>query len=90
MNKFHEEILAGIPDELPPPKPYDTSVSHTPVRSVIHCERLGSRADDVCGSVTRGKFANLTVTRPMRSLTMIPYCYQTPVISRIMLKGAVI
>ncbi len=35
MNKFHEEILAGIPEELPPPKPYDTSVSHAPVRKEI-------------------------------------------------------
>ncbi len=32
MNDFQKAILAGIPDELPSPKPYDTSVSHAPKR----------------------------------------------------------
>ena len=35
MNKFHEDILAGIPAVLPEPKPYDTSVSHAPKRKDI-------------------------------------------------------
>jgi urocanate hydratase len=32
---FKEQILQGIPDELPPAKPIDTSVSHAPVRKDI-------------------------------------------------------
>ena len=35
MNKFHEDILAGIPAVLPEPKPYDTNVSHAPKRKEI-------------------------------------------------------
>ncbi|MFC2130349.1 urocanate hydratase [Bacteroidota bacterium] len=35
MTDFQKNILAGIPDELPPPKTYDTSVSHAPVRKDI-------------------------------------------------------
>ena len=35
MNKFHEDILAGIPAVLPEPKPYDTTVSHAPKRKEI-------------------------------------------------------
>ena len=32
---FKEDILAGIPDVLPEPRPYDTSVSHAPRRKDI-------------------------------------------------------
>ena len=32
---FQEDILAGIPDILPEPRPYDTSVSHAPRRKDI-------------------------------------------------------
>ncbi len=36
MDKFKEEILAGIPqDRLPDPKPYDTKISHAPKRKDI-------------------------------------------------------
>lgn len=39
MNKeltdFQKEILAGIPDELPAPKPYDKDVNHAPKRKDI-------------------------------------------------------
>ena len=35
MNKFQEDILAGIPDVLPAPKPYDTSINHAPKRKDI-------------------------------------------------------
>jgi len=35
MLDFKDEILAGIPEELPQPKPYDTSISHAPVRKDI-------------------------------------------------------
>ena len=35
MNAFQEDILAGIPDILPEPRPYDPSVSHAPRRKDI-------------------------------------------------------
>ena len=35
MNRFHEDILAGIPTILPEPKPYDTTVNHAPKRKEI-------------------------------------------------------
>ena len=35
MNTFHEDILAGIPAELPEPKPYDPSINHAPKRKEI-------------------------------------------------------
>ena len=35
MNRVQEEILAGIPAELPEPKPYDESINHAPKRKDI-------------------------------------------------------
>lgn len=35
MNDFQKAILAGIPDELPAPKPYGSDVSHAPKRKDI-------------------------------------------------------
>ena len=36
MDKFQQEILAGIPqDRLPEPKPYDTTINHAPKRKDI-------------------------------------------------------
>jgi len=35
MTAFQQEILAGIPDELPEVKPYDTSINHAPKRKDI-------------------------------------------------------
>ena len=35
MNRFHEDILAGIPAVLPEPKPYDTTINHAPKRKDI-------------------------------------------------------
>ena len=42
---------------------------------------------DEVGSITVGKRANIIVTRPLNSLTMIPYMYQTPFIKHIFLNG---
>lgn len=39
------------------------------------------------GSITVGKIANLIITQPMTSLTMIPYQYQTPFIRYHILAG---
>ena len=35
MNAFQQDILAGIPDTLPAPRPYDPTVSHAPQRKDI-------------------------------------------------------
>ena len=35
MNRFHEDILTGIPAVLPEPKAYDTTVNHAPKRKEI-------------------------------------------------------
>ena len=35
LNDFQKEILAGIPDELPEVKPYDTTINHAPKRKDI-------------------------------------------------------
>ncbi len=35
MSAFKEAILQGIPDELPPAKPYDSTVNHAPKRKDI-------------------------------------------------------
>ena len=35
MNLFQEEILAGIPAELPEVKPYDPEINHAPKRKDI-------------------------------------------------------
>ena len=38
MDHFKEEILAGIPSELPEAKPYDTQINHAPKRKDILTE----------------------------------------------------
>ena len=35
MTSFKEEILKGIPDTLPEPKEYETSINHAPKRKDI-------------------------------------------------------
>ena len=35
MNAFQQEILAGIPEQLPAAKEYDSSVNHAPRRKDI-------------------------------------------------------
>jgi len=35
MNSFQKDILAGIPETLPDPKPYDKSINHAPKRKDI-------------------------------------------------------
>lgn len=40
-----------------------------------------------CGSISRGKRANLIVTEPIPSVDFIPYAYTSPIISRVILNG---
>ncbi len=42
---------------------------------------------DETGSITRGKRANLLITRPLPSLVAIPYHYQTPFLAQVILGG---
>ncbi len=35
MNNFHKDILSGIPEILPEPKPYDSNINHAPRRKDI-------------------------------------------------------
>ncbi len=41
--------------------------------------------ENIAGSITKGKRANLIITRPLPSLAFIPYCHQTPFIERIVI-----
>ncbi len=62
----------------------------TPVQSFNACTLNSAYAMGVAkdlGSITVGKLANLIVTKPVPSLAFIPYCHQTPFISRVLLKG---
>ena len=40
---------------------------------------------DVAGSITKGKRANLVITKPLPSLAFIPYCHQTPFIDKVII-----
>ena len=44
---------------------------------------------DIVGSITRGKIANLIITKPIPSIDFIPYAYTTPIISKVILRGEV-
>ena len=62
----------------------------TPIQALNACTLNSAYAmgiSDVAGSITAGKPANLIITKRIPSLTWIPYCYQTPFIDRVILKG---
>lgn len=62
----------------------------TPVQSLNACTLNSAYAmgvSDVAGSITQGKLANLIITKKIPSLTWIPYCWQTPFISKVLLRG---
>lgn len=62
----------------------------TPVQSLNACTLNSAYAmgvSDIAGSITRGKLANLIITKKIPSLTWIPYCWQTPFISKVLLRG---
>lgn len=44
---------------------------------------------DSCGSITRGKVANLMITKPAADLAVIPYTFGTDIIEQIVLNGKV-
>lgn len=62
----------------------------TPIQALNACTLNSAYAmgiSDVAGSITAGKLANLIITKRIPSLTWIPYCYQTPFIGRVILRG---
>lgn len=62
----------------------------TPVQSLNACTLNSAYAmgvSDIAGSITQGKLANLIITTKIPSLTWIPYCWQTPFISKVLLRG---
>lgn len=62
----------------------------TPVQSLNACTLNSAYAmgvSDIAGSITQGKLANLIITKKIPSLTWIPYCWQTPFISKVLLQG---
>ena len=65
----------------------------TPVQALNACTINAAYAmgvSDQVGSITRGKRANLIITQPMHSLTMIPYHYTSPFIRYHLLSGCLI
>lgn len=62
----------------------------TPIQALNACTLNSAYAmeiSDAVGSITAGKLANLIITKRIPSLTWIPYCYQTPFIDRVILRG---
>ena len=66
MNKFHEDILAGIPAVLPEPKPYDTTVSHAPKRKEILSEENFGFDDDIGNGTSRKESAQVSFYHRIR------------------------
>lgn len=62
----------------------------TPVQSLNACTLNSAYAmgvSNIAGSITHGKLANLIITKKIPSLTWIPYCWQTPFISKVLMRG---
>ena len=62
----------------------------TPVQALNACTLNSAYAmgiSDIVGSIEKGKMANLIITLPVPSLNWIPYCYQSPFINKVILKG---
>jgi imidazolonepropionase len=45
---------------------------------------------DKVGSITKGKIANLFITKPIPSLSFIPYSFGSTLVDRIILNGVVL
>ena len=62
----------------------------SPERSFNACTLNSAYAmgvSDIAGSVTPGKLANLIITRPLPTLAHIVYCYESPFIAHVLLRG---
>ena len=62
----------------------------TPAQALNACTLNGAYAmgiSHLCGSVTRGKLANLLITKPGWNLTKIPYLHHSPYLRTVLLRG---
>jgi imidazolonepropionase len=60
----------------------------TPEQSFNACTINSAYAmgvSDILGSITKGKKANLIITKPIPSLAFIPYSHQTPIIEKVII-----
>ncbi|MBP5486050.1 MAG: imidazolonepropionase [Bacteroidales bacterium] len=60
----------------------------TPAQAFNACTLNSAYAmgvSDMAGSITKGKRANLIITRPVPSLAFLPYCHQTPFIREVII-----
>jgi imidazolonepropionase len=61
---------------------------------VIHAATINSAyamgVESELGSITRGKRANLIITRPVSGYSFLPYAYGSDLIERIILNGRII
>ncbi len=46
------------------------------------------QCEGLCGSITKGKRANLQLMPPMQSLSYIPYAFSHPIVERVMINGS--
>lgn len=72
--------LACIKMKLTP----EEAVNATTINSAAAIELLGSH-----GSITAGKIANVFITRPMPSVSFLPYAFGSNMIETVILKGKV-
>ena len=67
-----------------------TQLKMTPEEAINACTINGAYAmelQNVCGSITKGKFANLILTKKIPSLAYIPYSFGSNCIERVFVKG---
>ncbi|HET9054590.1 MAG TPA: amidohydrolase family protein, partial [Cyclobacteriaceae bacterium] len=72
--------LACIRMKLTPEEAFNaTTINTAAALEILHTH----------GSITRGKIANLFITRPMPSIAYLPYAYGTSMIETVILNGKV-
>lgn len=67
-----------------------TQLKMTPEEAINACTINGAYAMELqkeCGSITRGKYANLILTKKIPSLAYIPYSFGSNCIERVFVKG---
>jgi imidazolonepropionase len=48
------------------------------------------QVEDLVGSITKGKLANLILTKPIPSIAYLPYSFGTNLIDKVILKGEIV
>jgi imidazolonepropionase len=73
--------LACIAMKLTPAEAFNASTLNTALTLGLEREM---------GSITRGKLANLIITRPAPSVTHLPYAFGSPMADTVILKGSIV